>query len=232
MARGFENLGSREDVVEALRELADVAPGVRKAVIKINEGFAGAGNAVFTYPDDTRDRTDAARIDEALEDLAWTSAGESPNAFFSKLRETGGIVEEFIEAGEVHSPSAPVRIEPTGQVSLVSTHDQILGGPTGQTYLGCRFPAAKSYRNEIGRLGLRVGEVLRDHGVVSRFGVDFLALRKPDGTWRFPAIEINLRMGGTTGPFLALQFLTSGSVAGTSSTWPRTTWRQPATEAC
>jgi hypothetical protein len=33
-------------------------------------------------------------------------------------------------------------VTPTGEVEIVSTHDQLLGGPSGQSYLGCRFPTA------------------------------------------------------------------------------------------
>ena len=212
MASGFEDLQSRREVVEALGELATVAPGTRKAVIKLNESFAGAGNAVFHYPRPAGGTLSAAQLDAALEQLEWTSANETTGTYFAKLESMGGIVEEFIEGNDVRSPSAQLRIEPTGDIELISTHDQILGGPTGQTYLGCKFPASASYREQIGALGIKVGEVLRDHGVVSRFGVDFLALRGASGDWRFPAIEINLRMGGTTGPFLALQFLTAGKL--------------------
>ena len=51
------------------------------------------------------------------------------------------------------------------------------------------------------------------HGVVSRFGVDFLVYRDAgESAWRISALEINLRMGGTTHPYLALQFLTGGSL--------------------
>jgi hypothetical protein len=35
-------------------------------------------------------------------------------------------------------------------------------------------------------------------------------VREQDGTWGTHAIEINLRRGGTTHPFLTLQFLTDG----------------------
>lgn len=49
--------------------------------------------------------------------------------------------------------------------------------------------------------------------MVSRFAIDFLAYRN-DGhsAWSISALEINLRMGGTTHPFLALQFLTGGAI--------------------
>jgi len=212
MARGFEDLRSRRQVVAALAEVAALAPGVRRAVVKLNESFAGAGNAIFTYPRARGGKLPRTQIESALDKLAWTSAGETPGSYFAKLAVMGGVVEEFVAAREMRSPSAQLRIGPAGDVELISTHDQILGGPTGQTYLGSRFPAADSYRRQIGALGVKVGEVLRDHGVVSRFGVDFLAYRDAAGAWRLPAIEINLRVGGTTGPFLALQFLTSGSL--------------------
>jgi hypothetical protein len=38
----------------------------------------------------------------------------------------------------------------------------------------------------------------------------------PDAEWSMAALEINLRMGGTTHPFLALQFLTGGKLDRTS----------------
>jgi len=56
-----------------------------------------------------------------------------------------------------------------------------------------------------------VGELLRDAGVIGRFAIDFVVTRAHDSTsWETYAIEINLRKGGTTHPFLTLQFLTGG----------------------
>ena len=52
--------------------------------------------------------------------------------------------------------------------------------------------------------------MLGDRGVISRFGIDFVTWREAGGGWRASAIEINLRMGGTTTPFLALELLTGG----------------------
>jgi hypothetical protein len=59
---------------------------------------------------------------------------------------------------------------------------------------------------------MRVGEVLSSKGVIGRFGIDFLLTRGPGEAWRANALEINLRMGGTTPPFHALEFLTSGTL--------------------
>ena len=102
-------------------------------------------------------------------------------------------------------------IDPRRELSVVSTHDQVLGGATGQVYLGCRFPAAAEYRADMVEQAVRVGRVLVERGVVGRFSVDFLALRNGD-QWRCVPIEINLRMTGTTFPFVALRFLTGGSL--------------------
>jgi hypothetical protein len=66
---------------------------------------------------------------------------------------------------------------------------------------------------KIQEAGLRIGQVLARYGVVSRFAVDFLVFRAPPSKeWQVQALEINLRMGGTTHPYLALQFLTGGAL--------------------
>jgi hypothetical protein len=95
----------------------------------------------------------------------------------------------------------------------ISTHDQILGGPSDQVFLGCSFPAREDYRLRILDAAMRIGEVLGEQGVVSRFAIDFLLWRgDPEAEWNMAALEINLRMGGTTHPYLALQFLTGGQL--------------------
>jgi hypothetical protein len=93
----------------------------------------------------------------------------------------------------------------------ISTHDQILGGPSDQVFLGCSFPARDEYRTAILESAMRIGGILASQGVVSRFAIDFLLWREASGAgWNLAALEINLRMGGTTHPYLALQFLTGG----------------------
>ncbi|HMT22559.1 MAG TPA: carboxylate-amine ligase, partial [Promineifilum sp.] len=42
------------------------------------------------------------------------------------------------------------------------------------------------------------------------FALDFLTVKDEDGAWEPYAIEVNLRKGGTTHPFLTLQYLTDG----------------------
>jgi hypothetical protein len=209
LPEGFEDLHTSREIVDALGQLRARRPQLRRAVLKLDESFSGEGNALFRYPD-SDSRT---ALGEALRQVEFAVATETPETYFDKFSKMGGIVEEFIEAEEKQSPSAQLRIGPHGDVLPISTHDQILGGPSGQVFLGCRFPARDDYRMAIQEAGQKVGQQLSAHGVVSRFGVDFLVHRdSPKAPWQTTALEINLRMGGTTHPYLALQFLTGGSL--------------------
>ena len=212
LPEGSEDLRSEDDVVEALAELRSKRPCARRAVLKFEESFSGEGNAIFRYPNAPETATDRPAIRGELERLRCAVPSETPESYMRKFRRVGGIVEEFLEYPESASPSVQLRIDPHGEVVLLSSHDQILGGASGQVYLGCRFPAAEPYRRAIQQSARAIGRVLAQKGVVSRFGVDFFAGRMPDGTWETSAIEINLRIGGTTHPFLALQFLTGGQL--------------------
>jgi hypothetical protein len=101
-------------------------------------------------------------------------------------------------------------VTPLGKVELLSTHDQLLGGPSGQTYIGCRFPADPGYAPAITAEAAKIGQRLAREGVIGRFALDFVTVRR-NGSWEPYAIELNLRKGGTTHPFLTLQFLTDGT---------------------
>jgi len=64
---------------------------------------------------------------------------------------------------------------------------------------------------------MRISEAMKRKGVLGRFGVDFLSIWE-NGSWKHYAIEINLRKGGTTHPYIMLQFLTNGDYnAGTGN---------------
>jgi len=208
LPEGLEDLHTQGEIEEALVEVAARRPGIRRAVVKLNDSFSGEGNAVFRYPE----VGGRAAVREALHRIELSVPEETAEAYFEKFARMGGIVEEFIEGIEKVSPSAQLRISPRGEALPISTHDQILGGPSDQVFLGCSFPARDEYRMRILEAALRIGEVLAGHGVVSRFAIDFLLWKDQPATtdWKMAALEINLRMGGTTHPYLALQFLTGG----------------------
>jgi hypothetical protein len=209
LPEGFEDLHGQEEVEESLIELAARRPGIRRAVVKLNDSFSGEGNAIFRYPE----AQSRAAVREALHRIELSVPEETFDSYFRKFTQMGGIVEEFIEGTEKVSPSAQLRVSPHGEVLPISTHDQILGGPSDQVFLGCSFPAREDYRQRILEAAMRIGQVLADEGVVSRFGIDFMLWRSdPAAEWNMAALEINLRMGGTTHPYLALQFLTGGQL--------------------
>src|SRR5205807_593360 len=126
----------------------------------------------------------------------FCAAGETWASYQVKVEAEGAIVEALLPPGAARSPSAQVRITPWGEVEVISTHDQVLGGPHEQVYLGCRYPARDDYRSSIEAAALKVGAVLAGEGVIGPFGIDFLVT--PDEVY---LSEINLRMGGTTHPF-------------------------------
>jgi hypothetical protein len=120
------------------------------------------------------------------------------------------VVEERIAGDRFSSPSAQVDIRPDGRVVVLATHEQVLGGPGGQVYLGCRFPADPGYAPVLAEHAARIGEGLAARGALGRFSVDFVAAATGGGPWDVYAIEVNLRKGGTTHPYAALRNVVPG----------------------
>jgi hypothetical protein len=156
-----------------------------------------------------RPETEHDAIEERVRAMSFEIPTLTFDGYAADFAERGGIVEERIVGDEVRSPSVQMRVTPLGVLEVLSTHDQVLGGPSGQSYLGCRFPADPAYSTAITREAVKVGERLASEGVLGRFAVDFVVVRS-GSTWDPYAIELNLRKGGTTHPFLTLQFLTDG----------------------
>lgn len=208
---GAEGLRDRDEVVEALADLHAERPGATAAMVKLDEGAAGSGNAqvdLRDLPAGDGDRVRAA-LRERLGRMELESAELTVEDFLDRLARGRGVVEERVTGEDLRSPSVQLRITPLGEVEVLSTHDQVLGGATGQTYLGARFPADPGYAVLITREAERVGRLLAEEGVLGRFAVDFVVARRGQA-WEAHAIEVNLRRGGTTHPFLTLQFLTDG----------------------
>jgi hypothetical protein len=209
---GFEDLFGTEEFVGALSRMREARPEIRQALAKLNEGVSGEGNALIDLeglppPGDPAER---AGLEERVRAMRFEMEGVTFDEYAAKLRERGGVVEERIAGEEFRSPSVQLRVTPLGEVELLSTHDQLLGGPSGQSYLGARFPADTEYAGAITREAAKIGARLAREGVIGRFALDFVVVRA-GGAWDPYAIELNLRKGGTTHPFLTLQFLTDGT---------------------
>lgn len=207
---GVEDLSSLEEIIDALVRLKNNNPALRKAVVKMNDGFSGDGNAIFSYSKyDSSDNLEHWVQDHLEANLKLVAPDLTFDLFLQKFESMGGIVEEFLEGEIKESPSVQCRITPTGNIEIISTHDQQLGGESGQVYIGAHFPATNEYAVELGVMGKKVAHALKEKGVLGRFAVDFISVKGDHGWKHFP-IEINLRKGGTTHPFLMLQFLTDG----------------------
>jgi len=221
------------DLAVAAAELWERNPHLKRIVVKLNEGFSGGGNALLHLEPlhavapglaasglaasglvSSADR--AAAIGDRFPFLSFQTNSETWESFGGRIPELGAIVEAFVEGAEKRSPSVQGKITPGGEVEILSTHDQILGGPDSQVFLGCYFPADAAYRVRLHRYGMQVGQALAAKGALERFSLDFIAVRQPDRTpgvseeWEIQAIEINLRKGGTTHPFMTLKLLTHG----------------------
>jgi hypothetical protein len=211
LPEGIENIHSEAEIASALLQLKRNKPELQKAVIKMNDGFSGDGNAIFRFPKSLLEEANPlAMIQERLaQQTKIVADGLDYDSFMQKFQSMGGIVEEFIEGQIKESPSVQLRINPLGESEIISTHDQVLGGESGQVFLGASFPANPEYTYEIAAMGKKVADELQQEGVLGRFGIDFISV-KEGNTWKHYAIEINLRKGGTTHPFVMLQFLTDG----------------------
>jgi hypothetical protein len=212
---GHEDIGSKEDLLSAIREMRAKKPSIEQVMVKLNEGVSGEGNAIIDLTglppvaeggDPGRQR---ALLEERLRAMQFELEEVTYDSYMKKLQERKAVVEERIMGEEFRSPSVQLRITPLGAVELLSTHDQLLGGPSGQSYLGCVFPADTGYAALITQEAAKVGRRLAKEGVIGRFALDFVVVRS-NGKWEPYAIEINLRKGGTTHPFLTLQFLSDG----------------------
>jgi PGM1 C-terminal domain len=189
-----------DDLPDALAELRARSPEASRAVLKLDLGVSGLGNALVDLDAASRDLRSGLELEDDTIDLDF---------YLASLDEQGGIVEERIEGKDFRSPSVQLRMSPSGQVDIMSTHDQVLGGANGQTYFGCHFPADPGYSALIAAEALKVGRRLAREGVIGRAGVDFAVVER-DGAWQSYALETNLRCGGTTHPLFVLTSLTDG----------------------
>jgi hypothetical protein len=214
---GHENIGSNKDLLNAIAQMRARKPSIKQVMVKLNEGVSGEGNAIIDLTGLARvsgsgePGRDKATLEKHLRGMKFEAEGATYDSYMKKLKERQGVVEERIMGEEFRSPSVQLRVTPLGKVELLSTHDQLLGGPSGQSYLGCVFPADTAYARLITHEAAKVGTRLAKEGVIGRFALDFVVVRSKNGKWDPYAIEINLRKGGTTHPFLTLQFLTDGT---------------------
>ncbi|WP_245931512.1 peptide ligase PGM1-related protein [Actinokineospora auranticolor] len=209
VVEGFDGLRDTADVVAALAELRARDSTLGGAIVKLNESFGAGGNVLFSYAGaPPTGLADWVRRELPVR-AVYVAPPDTWENYSAKLDTMGGVVERFVQADEITSPSAQVMLSPDGTARVVSTHDQLLEGDPKQIFVGCVFPSNPAYRLPIQTMALRVAHALAARGVVGIASVDFVSARTGN-QWRHYALEINLRMGGGTAPYFLLHGLVEG----------------------
>ena len=147
-------------------------PSLTEVIVKLDEGVSGDGNALVelgavlerataSARDPSRGRRDAAR-------------GRRPEARGVRRRGSAtGVASSRRGSRATPSRARACRCASrrSATLEILSTHDQLLGGHDGQSYVGCVFPADPGYARAITREAATVGRRLarrRRHRAVRR----------------------------------------------------------------
>src|SRR4051795_8847591 len=127
---GYEDLHGLDDVIEALSRMRAAKPTLGSVIVKLNDGVAGRGNAVVDLsrlpaPGTPDERAELRRRAEAM---TFERPDIRLESYLAQLERDGGIAEERVSGVELRSPSVQLRVTPAGEVELLSTHHQVLGG--------------------------------------------------------------------------------------------------------
>jgi ATP-grasp domain len=218
VADGYEDLRDEHDVAGALAALRTRDPGLRQAMVKLNDSFGAGGNVLFSFDGAPPSGLRGWIASELPRRAVFASPPDSWEHYLAKLVSMGAVVERFVTASETRSPSVQLLLSPAGTARVLSTQDQLFSGAANQIYIGGTFPADTEYRREIQELALRVGKTLAARSVVGILSIDFLSARTATG-WQHYGLEINLRMGGGTAPYFLLHGLVEGELEAQSGNY-------------
>lgn len=219
---GYSYLKNFDELTVAMAKLMRDHPYYKKLMVKLDLSSSGRGNAIFKVKEFLKENDIEISSKINIEKLAkqikknfckyvsFQMAGQDCAEYIKEYYQKGGIAELYIPGENKYSPSVQLLINPDGKPIILSTHEQILGGPDKQKYLGCLFPARTSHRKIIIKEAKKVAAWMAKKGLVGYFGIDFVVVYKDKNPIpKVYPIEINLRKGGTTHPFRIAHFLTS-----------------------
>lgn len=201
---GREDLRSREDLISAVIELRHEVPELDAAIVKLDVGALGEGNAVLEL-------RDAPALGSAQERPAIEASVDALPDYIHRGLSGGAALEVYLRGAGFTSPSVQVEVSPVGEPTVLASHEQLMGGPQGQTFVGCRLPASAAHVSYLVEAGKRVGAELGKRGVSGRFALDTIAAPLTDGRdWSVFAVEVNLREAATSAPLSTLRSLVGG----------------------
>ena len=132
------------------------------------------------------------------------------DAYLAKLAERGGIVEERITGVELRSPSVQLRVTPTARSSCCRRTTSCSADPAGRATSAAASRPISATPERSARHGRSSGHAWPARGCWAASPSTSWSSATRQARGRTYAIELNLRKGGTTHPFLTLQFLTDG----------------------
>lgn len=204
-------------------------PQIPRWIMKVDDEFNGRGHAHFDVTFLRTHRKLVRDIPETLEEheLARVRADMSAELqaiiskrvqittkslfrnwreFLGALIARGGVVEAC-PARVSGSPSANIWVQPSGEVSLLCTHDQMFSPP--YCFVGASFPQSSVPFGALRAAAMGIGRVCASRGIHGFIGVDFVAYQHPEGL-RLLAVDLNLRYTDTLAAFHMFDFLMGG----------------------
>jgi hypothetical protein len=180
---GAEDLKSESDVVDALIDLRNVRPGVRRAVVKLNESFSGEGNAVFTFPESpSRDA-----IHEALQHVSICAPDQ-------RRAHTSTSSTRWVASSRNSSmpPRSTHRARSTGRAPAVTSFSfrptiRFSEGRRARSILGADFPRTTGIESNCrrrGRVSVRSWPRTAWLAVSASISLPIEIVRKSRGHWR------------------------------------------------
>src|SRR2546425_6644534 len=91
---GHENLGTKEEVIEAIKEMRARKPSIKQVLIKLNEGVSGEGNALIDLTGllPSGSSNERAELEDRLKAMQFELKGVTYDSYMKKLEERKGIV--------------------------------------------------------------------------------------------------------------------------------------------
>ena len=209
---GVENLRSLDDLADAAVGMRAERPSMDSLIVKLNEGVSGAGNAVVRLsglpsPGSSGERGE---VMQRLRDMELESPDTPFDVYIAKFAEGAGIVEErsLAKSFAARASSSGSCPGATSSCSRPMTSCWAARAARAIWVAPSPRPPSTPARSPSTLRPSATDSPARVHWAGSPWTSSWSGA--PSGDWTPYAIELNLRKGGTTHPFLTLQFLTDG----------------------